>query len=186
MIKLNEKTLMLRFQAGLAERGEVMKYIWDNFSPGILFYISRFFPQDRMKSDDIFQDVMLKIYRSLEVYNPFYSLSTWLYTITRNQCIDSIRGMGEDDALQIDDICSTIPGCSAEESFFRDDLKSEVDSAFKSLQLREQEVVYLKFFEGRSFRQIAEITGINYSTVKQVYHRAERILYERLKDYEKD
>jgi len=186
MKRVNEKALMLRFLSGLADREEVMKYIWDNFSKGILFYISRFYPHDRMKSEDIYQDVMLKIYRSLDSYNPLFSLSTWLYTVTRNQCIDGIRGMEEEYALQPDDVFVTGRGDSAEESFFRDELRSEVDSAFKSLQLREQEVVYLKFFEGRSFRQIAEITGINHSTVKQVYRRAERILYERLKDYEKD
>jgi RNA polymerase sigma-70 factor (ECF subfamily) len=186
MKRVNEKALLLRFQTGLADREEVMIYIWDKFSKGIFYYISRFYPQDEMKSEDIFQDVMLKIYRSIDTCNPLYSLSTWLYTVTRNQCIDSMRGREEEYALPGDVVFISGRGDSAEESFFMDELRSEIDSAFKSLELREQEVVYLKFYEGRSFRQIAEITGINHSTVKQVYHRAERILYDRLKDYEKD
>jgi RNA polymerase sigma-70 factor (ECF subfamily) len=42
-------------------------------------------------AEDLFQDVMLKVYRNLDRYNPLYSFNSWIYSIARNHCLNFIN-----------------------------------------------------------------------------------------------
>jgi RNA polymerase sigma-70 factor (ECF subfamily) len=47
--------------------------------------------KDKEEVDDISQEVFLKIYKSLDKYNPEFKFSTWSVTIARNLCVDLLR-----------------------------------------------------------------------------------------------
>ena len=42
-------------------------------------------------AEDLFQEVMLKVYQNLEKYNPIYSFNTWIYTIARTHCLNYLN-----------------------------------------------------------------------------------------------
>lgn len=46
---------------------------------------------NREDSEDILQDVFLKLYTKKEMYKPIATVSTWLYTIAKNQCFTHLR-----------------------------------------------------------------------------------------------
>jgi len=41
-------------------------------------------------AEDLFQEIMLKVFQNLSTYNPMYSFNTWIYTIARNHCVNYI------------------------------------------------------------------------------------------------
>ena len=54
----------------------------------LTFFIRNFV---RDEAEDIFQEVMLKVFQNIEKFNPLYPFSTWIYTIARNQSLNYIN-----------------------------------------------------------------------------------------------
>ena len=71
-------------------KDEAMHYIWNRYARKLRLYISHNFRLDK-KSEDLVQDVMIKIYTGLESYNTNYSFNMFIYTTCRNRCIDFLR-----------------------------------------------------------------------------------------------
>lgn len=127
---------------------------------------------DRLAAEDVFQDIFIRIIVGLRE-NRYASkgyFKFWVATITRNAIIDYHRknkillaDVNEDNDLctlkgqDVIDICK-------EESIVN---KQTLDNAVKlmnHLPETQREVVYMKFFENKSFKEIAEQTNVSINT----------------------
>lgn len=127
---------------------------------------------DRLAAEDVFQDIFIRIIVGLREnrYTSKGYFKFWVATITRNAIIDYHRknkillaDVNEDNDLctlkgqDIIDICK-------EESIVN---KQTLDNAVKlmnHLPETQREVVYMKFFENKSFKEIAEQTNVSINT----------------------
>lgn len=135
----------------------------------------------RMMSDpgyaeDALQESYVKAYRALRAgsYDGKSSLSTWLHRITANACIDLLRKRRE------------ISSDKAPEPRFDGAVQAdarvalrEVDAWLSELSPAQRAVVVLKFVEGRSTPEVAEILGCTASAVEQRLVRARAMLRAR-------
>ena len=60
------------------------------YYPRILNFVYRFLG-NRQLSEDLTQDVFLKVYKSARRYRPRSKFQTWLYTIAKNSCLNELR-----------------------------------------------------------------------------------------------
>ena len=127
---------------------------------------------DRLAAEDVFQDIFIRIIVGLREnrYTSKGYFKFWVATITRNAIIDYHRknkillaDVNEDNDLctlkgqDVIDICK-------EESIVN---KQTLDNAVKlmnHLPETQREVVYMKFFENKSFKEIAEQTNVSINT----------------------
>ena len=127
---------------------------------------------DRLAAEDVFQDIFIRIIVGLREnrYTSKGYFKFWVATITRNAIIDYHRknkillaDVNEDNDLctlkgqDVIDICK-------EESIVN---KQTLDNAVKlmnNLPETQREVVYMKFFENKSFKEIAEQTNVSINT----------------------
>ena len=127
---------------------------------------------DRLAAEDVFQDIFIRIIVGLREnrYTSKGYFKFWVATITRNAIIDYHRKnkillayFNEDNDLctlkgqDVIDICK-------EESIVN---KQTLDNAVKlmnHLPETQREVVYMKFFENKSFKEIAEQTNVSINT----------------------
>ena len=127
---------------------------------------------DRLAAEDVFQDIFIRIIVGLREnrYTSKGYFKFWVATITRNASIDYHRknkillaDVNEDNDLctlkgqDVIDICK-------EESIVN---KQTLDNAVKlmnHLPETQREVVYMKFFENKSFKEIAEQTNVSINT----------------------
>lgn len=127
---------------------------------------------DRLAAEDVFQDIFIRIIVGLREnrYTSKGYFKFWVATITRNAIIDYHRknkillaDVNEDNDLctlkgqDVIDICK-------EESIVN---KQTLDNAVKlmnHLPKTQREVVYMKFFENKSFKEIAEQTNVSINT----------------------
>ena len=126
----------------------------------------------RLAAEDVFQDIFIRIIVGLREnrYTSKGYFKFWVATITRNAIIDYHRknkillaDVNEDNDLctlkgqDVIDICK-------EESIVN---KQTLDNAVKlmnHLPETQREVVYMKFFENKSFKEIAEQTNVSINT----------------------
>lgn len=133
---------------------------------------------DAAAMDDAMQEAYVKAFRALPGFSGRASLSTWLYRITYNACIDELRHAEKAPLAEI-------PGW---ETASADDTEEEalrhvsVQAALASLPVEHRAVVLLVDGEGLSYREAAEVLGCRSGTVASRLSRARDSLRAALSD----
>jgi RNA polymerase sigma-70 factor, ECF subfamily len=145
------------------ERKKVFTLIWDRYGRRIACFIAQIVPAEYPHHDDLFQEVMMRIFENLGRYDPLRSFEAWAFRIARNRCIDHLRTRRSHEALG-EGISDTRddPGAIA--------VRSEMDRAIMrslaALEPGDRQIAYLKYFEELRNGAIAEVMEMNISTVK--------------------
>lgn len=132
----------------------------------------RFFG-DRADAEDAAQEVMVKLYRSLDKFDGRSSVSTWLFRITRNTCLDMFRA-GRRRPVPMDPV--SIPETSSEDSADAVCLADALDAALAKLPPEERDAFNAVTLFDLKYDQAAEALGVAAGTVKSRVHRARKAL----------
>lgn len=108
-------------------------------------------------------------------------LAAWLYTVCRNQALDTCRKERRMTPLS-DTVARTRPGTQPPPSAIAEseERRSRVMEALDGLTPNQQEVIRLKFQDALSYREISEITGLSVSNVGFLIHVGIRQLRKQL------
>lgn len=140
---------------------------------------------------DITQEVFLRAWRNLDSFRGDSSLSTWLYRVTANLCVDFARKRASEGApASMDDEdspASALPDPvrmnRPEEAAENNELKQELQYALSQISEEHRRIVVLRDVAGLSYADIARTLGLEEGTVKSRLARARaalrKILLER-------
>jgi RNA polymerase sigma-70 factor (ECF subfamily) len=134
---------------------------------------------DRAAAEDLAQEVFLKVWRRAKSFRGKSSFSTWLYRIAVNQCLNfrkkraRVKNVPLDESLVADDP-------EPDERLDADMKAAAVRDAVDELPGRQRMALILSKFEGRSYREIAEIMKTSTSSVESLIFRARQALKEKL------
>ena len=142
------------------------------------------------EAEDLTQDVFLAAMKSYSRFRGDSSLYTWLYKIMLNlfRKKRSRRKLLQWNFNQRDDeqddlqVLFTDDGEGPDEAALRSERARKVGDALKSLTTKHREVVVLRFYEDKSYREIADIIGCSEGTVKSRLHHALKQTGGRLQD----
>lgn len=125
-------------------------------------------------AEDIMQDVFYQLVASYSVTEPIEKLTSWLFTVARNKIIDWYRKRKpgilnrEDEEtgepLNLEDILFD-PTQNPDEVYARSLVWTELAGALDELPEEQRDVFVMHELEGRSFKEIAEITGEGINTL---------------------
>ena len=144
---------------------------------------------DRDRAEDLVQEVFIRVYRHIARFDRSKKFSTWIYTIASNLAKNELRNRSrsplvlfqaikakfedEDRPLQFEDL-HTRP----DDLFRKRHLREMVEASVAQLPAHHREVFVLRELEGKSYEEIAEITGVNLGTVKSRLNRARNAFAE--------
>jgi len=143
-------------------------------------------------AEDLVQETLLKAFVAWKTFVPRGSCRSWCYRILTNTFITGYRRRSTElRAAQRDPEelrCLTSAGTrraaeNPEMNVVREQFGDEVREALNELSGDFREVLELHYVEGRSYRDIARITGSPMGTVMSRLHRARRSLRSRLDAY---
>ena len=130
--------------------------------------------------EDIVQTVFLKVYGNLDKYDETKaSLSTWIYTITRNTVCDYLKEKRDHPVIEL--IENTV--YSAEEpddSLLNKEALEELASALEKLPQIERDVIILIYYHGKPKAEVAKILDITYGQLRYLHDKALSRLKETL------
>ena len=138
---------------------------------------------DRERAEDLVQETFIRIYRHLHRFDQSKKFSTWAYTIASNLAKNELRNRSRNPLVLFQAIRKNWEADQAplewEDNTYRPDdlyrkrhLKHLVDSAVEELPEHHRVVFVLREMEGKTYEEIAEITGCNLGTVKSRLNRA--------------
>ncbi|MGD7652293.1 MAG: RNA polymerase sigma factor [Verrucomicrobiales bacterium] len=141
-------------------------------------------------SEDIAQQVFLRIWKSAKRYKPSAKFTTYLYTITRNLVFNETRrrsrkkevsseDRAENSHAQIEDT----PDRRPDSELLQAELQLAVDEAIASLPENQRMAVILRRYEQLAYEEIADVLDTSVSSVKSLLFRARTTLRESLERY---
>jgi len=179
---LADEEAMVRFQNGDAGAFDLLLH---RHSTGVLRFIIKIIgsrgtlQRAPTQVEDLLQEVFLKVIENREKYDSSQKFTTWLYTLTRNRCIDYLRTeyhrhhdsldasllRDESDGAVVLDIIKSRER-NQEETIIDKEIQRLLDSGIEELREEFREVFLLREIEGLTLKEIADITDTNLSTVK--------------------
>jgi RNA polymerase sigma-70 factor (ECF subfamily) len=134
---------------------------------------------DRAAAEDVAQEVFLKVWRRLSTFKRRSTFSTWLYRLVANQCINFRDRRARRRAEPLRD---SVPDGRAglHERLERETTSRLVREAVKELPGKQRLALILSKFEGRSYREVAEIIGVSLSSAESLIFRAKQNLKKKL------
>jgi len=162
-------------------------YIVKRYQDKIIRYIKRRTKVSNTASDDIAQEIFIKVYRNLNAYNPDMSFSSWVYRIAHNHIIDWYRKEKKREYISIDDTDNSVAFNLAGEEYadkniMTDEIKNELIEIINSLSQVYKDVITLRFFEEKSYEEISDILHIPVNSVGVYVSRGKNIIKQKLLD----
>jgi RNA polymerase sigma-70 factor (ECF subfamily) len=146
--------------------------------------------KDREEARDVAQEAFVKVYKYLEHFKGDASFYTWLYRITVNICIDSLRKKGSakgddhvefDESVRMDTSEANIGalgsrlGTNPQKSALRKELADQITAALEQIPEAHRQILLLREVEGMSYEELARTLNIPKGTVMS------RLFHARLK-----
>ena len=160
-------------------------YIISRYQESLARYIRRLGANSTEDTEDILQEVFLKVYLNLNDFNPDLKFSSWIYRIAHNQVISHFR------KRQARPEAHSLPIDSEGLQLLADDMALDHQSdihlrqegilaALRQIDSKYQEILILKFFEDKSYQEISDILKKPAGTVASLLNRAKKSLKEAL------
>ncbi len=128
-------------------------------------------------AEDIFQEVFYELVDAYRLMKPIEQVGAWLFRVARNRITDLFRRkrpatLGDDtmpatedgETQRWEDLLPS-PNASPETAYARSVLVDELDAALDDLPEDQRDVFVAHEIEGRSFKELSEVTGISVNTL---------------------
>ena len=148
---------------------EAFAELYEQFMPKVYRYVT-FRIRDEHMAQDLTAAVFEKAFAKFDGFNPQKaSFSTWIFTIARNTVIDHYRVYRKhEDVVSDVEAKATAQYPSPEEEAIRAENTRKLRQFVSQLNKREQEAIVLKYSNGMSNREIAQILNLTESNVGSI------------------
>jgi RNA polymerase sigma-70 factor (ECF subfamily) len=155
-----------------------------------IYYLALDMMGNPVDAEDVSQDVFLKVFRSFGTFKKDAKLSSWLYRVAYNTCIDHLRKKEATPEAVADDLLEERargeaplsaglgrdPALEAESG----ELQSRIARALEKVSPQEKAVFLLRHYEDLMLKEIAETLHLSVGSVKSYLFRAVRKLQKEL------
>jgi RNA polymerase sigma factor (sigma-70 family) len=146
------------------------------------------FTRDAGAAEDLAQEVFLRAYRGLERFKGEAKVSTWLYRVAYNLCIDwtrSARRRKRGD-VPIEDAGDLVDGrADVEAEYAKQEEQRRVRRIVDGLDEHYRATVMFLYYQKLSYEEIAEVMGVPVKTVETRLYRARKIIRRELEREER-
>ena len=181
-VKISELTDNALVAAHLEGHPGAFAELYDRYHDRLVHFIARK-TGDRDRAEDLVQEAFIRVTRHLHRFDSNKKFSTWIYTICSNLSKNELRNRSRSPLvlfqkltthwdpdhrpLQFEDA-----GARPDDQYRKRYLEEIVEQTVEELPAHHQLVFRLRELEGKSYEEIAEITGVNLGTVKSRLNRA--------------
>ena len=170
-------------------RGEKYAYleVYNDFY-GVMFHLSLQYLHDHKISEEIVQDTFVKLWEIRDTLNEQFNLRNFLYTITKNNCLNHLRNqkiiLKHQENLKYLEMQFNYEALEKLGNYIEfEELRQKIDHAIASLPLEIRETFLLSRFEELQYKEISAILTISVKTVEARMTKALKILRSELKDF---
>lgn len=181
MVVADERQLVERILTGDRQAFETLL---DQYEARV-YRLALRFTNSVTDAEDVTQEVFLGIYRSLPNFRGHSTLSTWIYRIAMNHCLEYRRKRRLDCIPYNEELTLTSQDWREDpvQSAGKEELSSRVEAALNRLSPQHRDVVVLHELQGLTYQEVATALNVPVGTVKSRLSNAFRRLRDLLGGY---
>jgi len=175
--QIREQLDVIRAQLG---DDQAFMRLAERYHARLLHYVRRLV-RERATADDVVQETWVAAYRGLRRLRDPERLKPWLYGIARNQALNALR-REERTRLELvgNEVLEAVPDGAHGDLEIRAEHVAQVHRGLDGISPAHAEVLVLRYVDGLSYEEIAEITRTKLGTVRSRLHYARRALREAM------
>lgn len=155
---------------------DLFENLYNQYSKKV-FQVCLSLTKDSDVAQDFTQDIFIKVFNKIDTFENRSAFSTWLYSVTRNYCLDQLR-VGK--RMGTESLSAELQNRSyASEDTGLEERMEEMEAFVNSLPIEEVTLLKLKYEQNRSIRELAQQYNISESAVKMRLKRTR----DRLQQY---
>lgn len=168
-------------------------HLVERYEDRLLRYLRRFTGFDKDTSEDILQEVFIKVYKNLNNFDSDLSFSSWAYRIAHNEAINFLRKEQKFKVIPLEDeegAINLIEILQSDVDIVRDFSKKElstlVSKVLSMLSPKYREILIFKYLEEMNYAEISDVLKIPIGTVGTLISRAKdqfKLIAEKNKLY---
>lgn len=168
----------IRAQLAAGQYRDAFELVLERFKDKV-FRLSYAMLRSETLAEDMTQDVFIKVWKALPGYSGAASVSTWLYTITRNTCLTELKRRQSRPTVSLDTpefeaVVDTLPAMQTSDP--EGGAEMDVHDLLGRLPEKYRQVVSLFYLEQKSYEEVGAMLGLPLGTVKTFLFRARKEL----------
>jgi RNA polymerase sigma-70 factor (ECF subfamily) len=171
------------------QKGEkpAFEEIYNDFF-GVIYHLSLNYLHDEQVSEEIVQDSFMKLWEIHETLNDTFNIRNFLYTITKNNCLNYLRNQKiafkHQENIKYLEMQFNYEALEKLGNYIEfEELRERITRTINALPADLRETFLLSRFEELHYKEIAEKQSISIKTVEARITKVLRILRLELKDY---
>lgn len=178
--KYTEKEIILKLQEPDQQR-EAFEWIVNTYKEQLYYQIRRMVLSHE-DADDLLQNTFIKAWNNLEYFRGEAKLSTWLYRIALNECLNFLNKQRAQKHLSIEESEANLLNQLESDPYFDGDQTQLLfEKAIQTLPEKQRIIFHLKYFHIMKYNEISEIMGTSIGALKASYHHAVKKIEEFFK-----
>ena len=138
-----------------------------------VYYFIRRMVIDHDDTDDVAQNVFIKVWNNLDSFREDSKFFTWLYRIAVNESLSFLKSKRLHSFLSLSSPeASMIKSLNTESYFDGEEIQKKLQIAILGLPKKQQLVFNMRYYEDLSYEEMSEILGTSVGALKASYHFA--------------
>lgn len=145
---------------------------------------------NREETEDILQNVFVKVYNNIQSFDTKRKFSSWIYRIAHNEAINFLKKRNKRRFVSWEDIVASKDKLETKsdektpmENWISKEVREEVQGALDKLPRKYREVLVLRYFLDKSYGDIGEILKKPVNTVGTLINRAKKKLLQVINEH---
>ncbi|WP_256004244.1 MULTISPECIES: RNA polymerase sigma factor [Pedobacter] len=153
-------------------RDEAFNLLIQKYKQKLYWHIRRLVI-DHDDTDDLVQDVFVKVWKNLANFRSDSQLYTWLYRIATNESITFLNKKKQQNNTSLDEVSGELERTLLASPYFDGDkLQLKLQKALLTLPEKQRLIFNMKYFDELKYEEISEITGTSVGALKASFHIA--------------
>ncbi|MBK6622998.1 MAG: sigma-70 family RNA polymerase sigma factor [Saprospirales bacterium] len=150
-----------------------------------LYWVVRRLVLDHDDANDVVQNCLIKVYRSIQSFEGKSQLYTWLYRIATNEAITFLNREKRRMSSSIDDESKHLSGKLQADSYFDgDEAQAKLYKAIETLPHKQKLVFNLRYFEEMNYEDMSNVLDTSVGALKASFHHAVKKIENHIRGYE--
>lgn len=180
MEESSDKELLEQFR-NEATRHDAFNLLMKKYQKKVYWHIRRIV-LDHDDTDDVIQNVFIKVWKALDNFKEDSQLFTWLYRIATNESLTFLRQKKANLHVHYDSIEQFLSNKLIDDNFFKgDDIQLKLQQAILTLPEKQRLVFNMKYYEDLKYEEMSKILETSVGALKASYHHAVRKIEEFIK-----
>lgn len=138
-----------------------------------IYWLVRKMLIDHDDSNDVTQEVFIKIHKAIDRFREDAQLYTWIYRIATNECLSFLNKKKRRFFLPLEDVNKELSNkIDSAPEMDGDEIQKKLQKALLTLPDKQRLVFNMKYFEEMTYEEMAGITDTSVGALKASFHHA--------------